>query len=168
MEVFMTVILALTSAAGLVVIDQLLKVWAFNALPGQPSTLLIPHLLQLTYVENRGAAFGLFQGGVTVLSVLTGLILIGAVVFLVMGKLKHKLAIWSVSLIIAGGIGNLIDRIIRGFVVDYLDISPLFRFPVFNFADCCVVVGTTLLIVYLFFFDESAEKKQKKDGESIE
>ena len=94
MEVFMTVILALTSAAGLVVIDQLLKVWAFNALPGQPSTLLIPHLLQLTYVENRGAAFGLFQGGVTVLSVLTGLILIGAVVFLVMGKLKHKLATW--------------------------------------------------------------------------
>ena len=159
----MTVILALTSAAGLVVIDQLLKVWAFNALPGQPSTLLIPHLLQLTYVENRGAAFGLFQGGVTVLSVLTGLILIGAVVFLVMGKLKHKLAIWSVSLIIAGGIGNLIDRIIRGFVVDYLDISPLFRFP-----DCCVVVGTTLLIIYLFFFDESAEKKQQKDGESIE
>jgi len=149
MEVFMTVILALTSAAGLVVIDQLLKVWAFNALPGQPSTLLIPHLLQLTYVENL-------------------VILIGAVVFLVMGKLKHKLAIWSVSLIIAGGIGNLIDRIIRGFVVDYLDISPLFRFPVFNFADCCVVVGTTLLIIYLFFFDESAEKKQQKDGESIQ
>ena len=53
------------------------------------------------------------------------------------------------GLIVAGGLGNLIDRIFRAFVVDYLDVSPLFHFPVFNFADCCVVVGTILLAVWL-------------------
>ena len=78
---------------------------------------------------------------------------------------------WCVALIIAGGIGNLIDRILRGFVVDYLDISPLFNFPVFNLADCCVVIGTFLLMLYLFCLEGRQTKKNqakdiKGDGEA--
>ena len=89
---------------------------------------------------------------------------------LLMGKFKSRLNLWSIGLIIAGGTGNLIDRIFRNFVVDYLDISPWFHFPVFNFADCCVVVGTILLMIYLLFFEDKEKKNtsQKPDGEDVE
>ncbi len=141
------------SAAILTAIDQMLKIWILENLAGQPSRLLIPGLLQLTYVENRGAAFGIFQGKTGLLSVLTGIVLLAVLIAVLMGKFKNRFLLCCISLILAGGVGNLIDRVSRGFVVDYLDISPLFSFPVFNFADCCVVVGTILLLIYLLFFE---------------
>lgn len=153
----MTAIVLIVSAL-LVLADQLIKLWVLAALPGAPSVTLIPGLLQLTYVENRGAAFGIFQGRVGLLSIVTLAVIAVAVWLLVSGKIRHKLAMWSVGLIVAGGLGNLIDRIFRAFVVDYLDVSPLFHFPVFNFADCCVVVGTILLAVWLLFL-EGRDKK---------
>ena len=161
----MTVSLILLSAAALVIVDQLLKIWVLGTLVGAPSVTLIPGLLQLTYVENRGAAFGIFQGKTQLLSIVTGIVLAGIIVALVMGKFKHKLVLWSMGLIISGGVGNLIDRVFRTFVVDYLDISPLFNFPVFNFADCCVVIGTGLLLVYLLFFEE--KKTLGKDAQPV-
>ncbi|MEM1483550.1 signal peptidase II [Oscillospiraceae bacterium PP1C4] len=166
----MTIMILLASAL-LVFIDQLLKIWVLGNLAGAPSMTLIPGLLQLTYVENRGAAFGILQGRVGILSLITLVVIIGGIVALLMGKFKNKLVMWSVGLIIAGGVGNLIDRVFRTFVVDYLDISPLFHFPVFNFADCCVVIGTGLLMVYLFFF-EGKEKDVRpvelSEGNDIE
>ena len=157
--------IVLAVSAFLVAVDQLLKVWALQTLAGGPSILVIPGLLQFTYVENRGAAFGIFQGKTQLLSIVTGIVLAGIIVALVMGKFKHKLVLWSMGLIIAGGVGNLIDRVFRTFVVDYLDISPLFNFPVFNFADCCVVIGTGLLLVYLLFFEE--KKTLGKDAQPV-
>lgn len=167
----MTAIVLIVSAL-LVLADQLIKLWVLGALPGAPSVTLIPGFLQLTYVENRGAAFGIFQGRVGLLSIVTLAVIAAAVWLLVRGKIRHKLAMWSVGLIIAGGLGNLIDRIFRTFVVDYLDVSPLFRFPVFNFADCCVVVGTILLAVWLLFL-EGRDKKappapEVPEGGSVE
>ncbi|MCI8649218.1 MAG: signal peptidase II [Anaerotruncus sp.] len=140
-------------AAVLVGVDQWLKIWALEHLAGQASVPLVPHLLQLTYVENRGAAFGVFQGKVEILSILTGAVLVAILIALLLGKFRHNLLLISVGLILAGGFGNLIDRLFRGFVVDYLDISPLFSFPVFNFADCCVVIGTFLMLIYLLFLE---------------
>ena len=167
----MTAIVLIVSAL-LVLADQLIKLWVLAALPGAPSVTLIPGLLQLTYVENRGAAFGIFQGRVGLLSIVTLAVIAVAVWLLVSGKIRHKLAMWSVALIVAGGLGNLIDRIFRAFVVDYLDVSPLFHFPVFNFADCCVVVGTILLAVWLLFL-EGRDKKvppapEAPEGGSVE
>ena len=104
-------------------------------------------------MENRGAAFGIFQGRVGLLSIVTLAVIAVAVWLLISGKIRHKLAMWSVGLIVAGGLGNLIDRIFRAFVVDYLDVSPLFHFPVFNFADCCVVIGTALMIFYILVLE---------------
>lgn len=154
----------------LVIIDQMIKNWMLDHLVGSLSIVIIPDFLQLTYVENRGAAFGIFQGKVGILSILTLTVIVIAIVMLLMGKFKSKLTLWSVGLIIAGGAGNLIDRIFRTYVVDYLDISPWFNFPVFNFADCCVVIGTILLMIYLLFI-EGKEKKgisTKADGEEVE
>lgn len=152
----------------LVVIDQFIKIWVLDNLLQTSSIVLIPGFLQLTYVENRGAAFGIFQGKVEILSILTLAVIVVGIVMLLMGKFKSKLSLLSVGLIIAGGTGNLIDRIIRSFVVDYLDISLWFNFPVFNFADCCVVVGTILLMIYLLFSDEKENVCKKQDGENCE
>jgi signal peptidase II len=65
-------------------------------------------------------------------------------------------------LVVAGGLGNLIDRVRQGFVVDYLDFSALFGFPVFNLADCCVVVGTILLLIYVFRLEYREKKRGKR------
>jgi signal peptidase II len=168
-DVVSMALLILMMSGVLVVIDQLLKIWMLGHLAGSPSIMIIPGLLQLTYVENRGAAFGIFQGKVGILSVLTLAVIITAIILLLMGKFKPKMVLWSVGLIIAGGTGNLIDRMFRTFVVDYLDISPWFNFPVFNFADCCVVIGTSLLLIYLLFFEGKESKKlpEQADGEEV-
>lgn len=168
----MTVSLVLVASALFILLDQLVKLWALSALVGTSSVVVIPGVLQLTYVENRGAAFGILQGRVGILSIITLIVLVAAIVALLMGKFKNKLVIWSVGLIIAGGAGNLIDRMYRGFVVDYFDITPLFNFPVFNFADCCVVVGTIMLMIYLLFFEGRKKKEEppqtsQQDGEQI-
>ncbi len=157
-------IFALILSVILLALDQLIKWWAVNSLASVGSITVIPHLLNFTYVENYGAAFGILQDKRLLLVLLTGSILGAAVYLLLSGKIKGKMLSMSVSLILAGGTGNLLDRIFRGFVVDYLDINPLFSYPVFNFADCCVVIGTGILVVYLLFFED--RDKKKAQGES--
>ena len=149
----MSNLVLLLTACGLVAADQLFKLLVLRFLAGGPSVMVIPGLLQLTYVENRGAAFGIFQGRVGLLSLVTLAVLIALAVFLERGSVRHPAGRWSFCLILAGGFGNLIDRVFRGFVVDYLDVSPLFSFPVFNFADCCVVCGSILLVLYFLWWE---------------
>lgn len=150
--------LALAGAALLVVIDQLIKVWALNQLAPVYTMQVIPGILNFTYVENYGAAFGILQQKTFFLIGLTGIVLIAGIILLVMQKFRHPLMIISLMLLIGGGAGNLVDRIFRKFVVDFIDITPLFNFPVFNFADCCVVIGTILLFIYVIFIDGKKEK----------
>lgn len=153
-------LLPITFAAILVAIDQWIKIWALRVLPPVYTIEIIPRFFRFTYVENRGAAFGLLQDKTSLLSVVTGVILLGLLVWILITKMQNRFLLWSVSMVAAGGIGNLLDRITRGFVVDYLDFSPLFGFPVFNFADCCVVVGTLLIICCVAWTDFSSAKKK--------
>ncbi|MEG1428456.1 MAG: signal peptidase II [Hydrogenoanaerobacterium sp.] len=146
------VILALISVLILIGIDSAIKQWALLVLTKVDTIPIIENVLHLTYVENRGAAFGIMQDKKWFLLILTSIIAIGAIILLISNKLKSRLAVASVALIVAGGIGNLIDRIARGFVVDYIDFR-LINFAVFNFADCCVVIGTSLLAIYILFID---------------
>lgn len=150
----------------LVGLDQLLK-WIAQTnlidLPGRTFPL-IQNVFHLTYVENRGAAFGMLDGKGIFLVVLTSVVIIGAIVFMLMDRIKSPFLMWSLGLIIGGGIGNLIDRLFRGYVIDYLDVR-LIHFAVFNFADCCVVVGTILLMGYILFHEFSSNrKKSATDG----
>ncbi len=149
----MTAIYTLAIIATLVAADQAVKLWAIKALQGSASIVLIPGLLKLTYVENYGAAFGMMQGMRWVLIGLTALILCGIVYFLITGRVIGKLPNIAFTMIAAGGIGNLIDRIRLGYVVDYLDVNDLISYPMFNIADCCVVGGAILVIVYVLFLD---------------
>ena len=153
----MTKFIALFFSAVLVFADQLIKLWALAVLAPVERIEVIPNLFYLTYIENRGAAFGILQGRTGFLSVVVALVLIAAITSLLSGKITSKFLTWSFSLVIAGGFGNLIDRIVRGFVVDYLDFSALFGFPVFNFADCCVVAGTFMILIYMLILDRSKQ-----------
>lgn len=152
----MTKYIALAFSAVLVGVDQLLKAHMVEILPQNGRIEVVRGLFYLTYVENRGAAFGILQNLTGLLSLITAVVLMAALYYLLSGKVKSKFMIWSLSLVIAGGVGNLIDRVYRGYVVDYLDFSALFGFPVFNFADCCVVVGTVLILCGIVWSDRRA------------
>ena len=131
--------------------DRLLKrlVVASSLADGSVITL-IPGILQLSYVENTGAAFGIFTGKTLFLSVLSLLIIIGGLVLIISGKIKSKLLRAAAVMLIGGGIGNLIDRFAKGYVVDYIEVLFV-DFPVFNLADCFVTVGEFILVGWLLY-----------------
>lgn len=154
----------LAIAALVVVADQIIKFFVSANLKPIGSTVAIPHLLDLVYVENRGVAFGMFKDMRWIFVALTSVVILVFIVMLIKNGNKSKLFSISAALIIGGGIGNLIDRVFLGYVIDYLQLS--FFTPVCNFADYCISVGTVLLVVYLLFFsDMKDEKKIDKKSE---
>ena len=135
-------------------VDQILKLLVVQFLKPVGTVALIPGLLNLTYVENRGAAFGMLSNQRWLFIVLTCLLML-VVFFLLFRYQNHTiLTFLACGLILGGGVGNLIDRIWMGYVVDYISVS--FFPPVFNFADCAVVIGTALFVIHVIFFAERA------------
>lgn len=131
----------------LVFIDQLIKSCVIKNLYNS-NKQLIHGFLNFTYTENTGGAFGIGNSKVLIF-IIANIVLIGLVTIILFTKFNkvNKTTIVSLVLVIAGGIGNLVDRIFRGYVIDYIDINQLFKYPIFNFADICVVVGITLIII---------------------
>ena len=165
-----TTLIALAAVALLVAADQITKLLVSTNFEVGESIHVIGGLLDFTYVQNRGAAFGMLSDQRWIFLVLTTVIIIGVCWLWVKGFIDHITGEISAVLIVAGGIGNMIDRLAMGYVVDFIDISPLFNFAVFNVADCCVTVGAVIMAVYvLFFLDENRlallKKKKKKDPE---
>lgn len=148
----MTGILYLLGSGLLIVVDYLIKQWATHNLQPVTQIDIIPDVLSLYYHQNYGAAFGILQQKRGFLIAITAVVLIAMVVVILLRKIKGHLLLTSLSLIIGGGFGNLVDRVILGYVVDYIYFEPI-NFPIFNFADCCVVVGTCLFAIYILFFD---------------
>jgi len=133
----------------LITFDQILKLWALENLSPIPKPLL-GDLLYLTLVKNTGAGFGLLQGQAFLLGWLS--LLVGGFLLYLLGFRRYPLALaLGLSLVAAGALGNGIDRLGRGWVVDYLDLGtqiPLIaQFPVFNLADVCVTLGAALLLL---------------------
>ena len=121
---------------------------------------VIPGLFSLTYSENRGVAFGLFQDGTLFFAITTSIVIIVFAILLFKNYKKSKLFSVAAALIIGGGLGNLFERIVLGYVVDYLSLS--FFPPICNFADYCITAGTVCLIVYLLFFSDFLKDGKKK------
>lgn len=143
-------ILTVFTIAVLVSLDQLIKYFAVQFLEPIGSYPVFERILQFSYVENTGAAFGSFSKYTVLLSVFTGIVLFCGFVYLLSGKCKEKVVYITGVMIFSGGLGNLIDRVFRGFVVDYIE--PLFiDFAVFNFADMLVCVGAGILIAWLIY-----------------
>ena len=126
------------------------------------SKTIIENVLNFTYVENRGGAFGIGSGKL-VTFVIVNVIVIALISKLIISK-KDEMptcVFLSGGLIIAGGIGNLIDRIFRGFVVDYMDLNPLFKYPMFNIADICIVIGCVTIVINLIINTINERKENK-------
>ncbi len=140
-------IVVLLLAAVIVAADQIIKYFATNFLSGPNGIEVITNLFNLVYVENRGAAFGIFQNQGWFFIIITILIIFFMIYILTTKKISSKLFLASSTLILGGAIGNMIDRIFRGFVIDYISLS--FFPPVFNLADFCITFGAVLLIIYL-------------------
>lgn len=156
-------VITVMSIAVLVSLDQIIKLLVIKYLEPIGSLPLIDGFIQLNYAENTGAAFGSFSGYTWVLSVFTLAVIVAGLVYLLIGKVKFGVEYVCITLILAGGLGNLIDRIFRGFVVDYIE--PLFiDFAIFNFADILVTCSAVVLIIWMIYGiykDAKKEKEQK-------
>ena len=141
-------------AVILIAVDRITKNWAAQAL-ASGDIAVIDKVLYFRYTENTGVAFSMFSDNRWVLVGITSVMLIVALAFYLSGKIKDKLELFALSLIIAGGVGNLIDRAVRGYVTDMFDMH---FFPVFNVADIAICVGCGFLILYMFVFDKPDEK----------
>lgn len=136
--------------ALLVIIDQISKYFIVINESKLPK-VIINNILRFNYCENRGIAFGIGEGTVQLISIITIVIIVIILIaiYINYSKIDNKILLGS-SIMIAGGIGNLIDRIFRLYVVDFIDFNELFNFPIFNFADICVVIGVIIIgIAYL-------------------
>lgn len=162
-------VITVLSAFGLVVADQLIKLLVIAFLKPIGSLGVINGFLRLNYVENTGAAFGSFSSHTAILSVVTFIAVIIGFYYLLSGKIKFGFEYVCILAVLSGGIGNLIDRVFRGYVVDYIE--PTFiEFAVFNFADILVTCGAVLLIIWLIWdsIKEYQKAKETKCDERID
>ena len=144
-----------------VVADQLVKLWVVQSIPLHTTLEAIPGLFHITYVQNTGAAFSALEGQ-TWLFALVFVVFTAAVVWEFSGKRWGftNFERWCIAFIFAGGLGNMIDRIRLGYVVDMIAVDFM-DFPVFNVADCFITCGCIALMVSLVFFNKKFWKDEK-------
>lgn len=138
--------------------DQIVKYLVSVNIGVGETAFSVLNIFDVTYVQNQGAAFSVLSGRTVVLSVISVVFCIAVAVFWIKKKPSNPLLCASLSLLFAGALGNGIDRIFRGYVVDYINLTFI-NFPVFNIADIGVTVGAALFILYIIFFD-----KEDKNG----
>ena len=141
---------------ALVVLDQVVKFLVRANIPLGGDVPFLPHILQLTYVQNTGAAFSLLEEHTWILTIVSLVVSVLRVVLLVKKVFSRPFAMAALSMVLAGAVGNLIDRALLGYVTDMFE-TLFMRFAVFNVADICVVVGGIAFCVYYLFFHGKEE-----------
>ena len=152
----MTAVYYLT-AALLVIADQLTKWLTRSNLVGKGTVAVIPGVLGLTYVENTGMAFSSFSGFTPVLAAISFAVSVLLALAIKKRYLPQKFCMWMLTLLLAGAVGNLIDRVYFGYVTDMIQVLFV-NFAVFNVADICVTVGAIGLAAYLVLFYKEEKK----------
>lgn len=161
--------LSLIIAVLVVVCDYVSKYLVITKLKPLGNVKIINGILDFTYVENRGAAFGIFGNHRWVFMVLTCVVLLVILFVIYKYRGKSRLLDVTLGLFLGGGIGNMIDRVRLGYVVDFIDFCAFdFWKWVFNIADCAVTIGAVLFIIYLLFFDKVFGVRENKNGEKHE
>ena len=158
----MQYILMVLCVLGITAADQWTKYLVVQNIPLYDHVPAIPGLFRLTYVRNTGAAFSMLQNQQWLFLVIF-LVLTAAIIYDFFKKSMPftKLERWLIVLIYAGGLGNMIDRVRLGYVVDMIELEFM-HFPVFNVADCFITCGCILLMVHLIFFNKEFWKDEKK------
>ena len=147
-------------AALVVIFDQFTKFLVSANIGPFDCIHIIPGLFDFVYVKNTGAALSILSGNTVFLSVISVLFCIGVLAYWFIKKPAHPLIKTSLTLLFAGALGNAIDRIFYGYVVDFIS-TAFMNFPVFNVADIAITIGAALLMIYFIFFD-----KDDENGES--
>lgn len=150
-------LISLAAAALLIAADQGIKTWATARLLPVEAMPLIPGLVEFRYVLNDGMAFSMLAGKQGLLIGVTSIMLAAVLIWLLVGKM-NLLERTAWTLVFGGGIGNFIDRVLNGVVVDYINLLCM-RFAVFNFADICVCVGVGLLVLSILL--DGIQQKEK-------
>ena len=165
---WISIVYSLILIGLLIFIDQWTKSLAIHHLQGKQDIILIPNVLQLHYLENTGAAFSLLEGKQNIFAVVTPilLILLLFVLFKMPRDKKFLYLDYIIVFLIAGAIGNYIDRIMNNYVVDFIYFS-LINFPVFNVADCYVTVSVILLLILIMWYYTDEDLDDIKKGLKI-
>ena len=150
-------------AAVLVALDQLVKYLVMSHIPPGEHVPFIPHVLELTYVTNTGAAFSIFSAHTWALALVSLVMSVVLALALWKGLFRHPFGKLSLTLLLAGAVGNLIDRALRGFVVDMFNVLFI-NFAVFNVADVCVVAGGFAAGVYYLFLMDRLEGRGREEA----
>lgn len=145
--------------------DQALKWWTTAHLAVGESAPLLPGVVRLTRLHNYGAAWSSLSGKTLVLLIVTTVMMLAVAYLLVRRIVRHPLGVWACLLVLGGGIGNYIDRIAHGYVVDMFDLQFI-SYPIFNLADCFVVVGVVLGAAYYLWFYEKYDKVTRDDEDA--
>ena len=148
---------------ALVVLDQVVKFLVRANIPLGGDVPFLPHILQLTYVQNTGAAFSLLEEHTWILTIVSLVVSVLLTVLLVKKVFPRPFAMAALSMVLAGAVGNLIDRTLRGFVVDMFQLLFM-NFAVFNVADICVVVGGIAAAAYYLLLADKLEHKEAPHG----
>ena len=146
-------------AIALVLLDQLVKYLVRANIALGASIPFIPYIMDLTYVQNTGAAFSILRQHTWLLTLTSAVVVLVMCWLLVKGFFKNRLGMISAALVLAGGVGNLIDRAVFGCVTDMFK-TIFMDFAVFNVADCCITIGVPLLFLYVWLYVGKDEKKE--------
>ena len=147
--------------AALLALDQWFKHWITVNLPLGETRPFLPGFMQLRTVHNYGAAWSSFSGMRWLLVAVTCCIVLAVAAAMIRRTVRHPFGVAAGFLIISGGLGNIIDRVRLGYVVDMIE-TTFMEFPVFNVADCFITCGCILLMVHLFLFNKEFWKDDKK------
>ena len=144
--------------------DQAVKLWVVSRLALYESAPLVPGIVELYYIRNTGGGFSILTDHTWLLTAVTAVLMAGIAAVLFKKMFSHPLAMWTLTAILGGGLGNLVDRVRLGYVVDMFNFQFM-SYPVFNVADILVVCGTVCFAAYyLFLYD----KPSKKGGEEAD
>lgn len=132
-------------------LDRITKIWVLKTLKGGNDIVVIKNLFSFQYLENRGAAFGIFQGKTLLLAMITLIVVGGIIYYLIKYRPQSKIMKIGLGFIIAGALGNLYDRIVYKYVVDFILVhyKDVYYYPTFNVADIFVVMGTLMLAIFI-------------------
>ena len=144
-------------AVVLVIADQVVKFLIRSNQELGESVPFIPHILNLTYYQNTGAAFSIFREHTWILALISAVVSVALVMVMVKRVFRHPAGQVILAVILAGAVGNLIDRVLFGYVTDMFQ-TIFINFAVFNVADCCLVCGVIAMMVYVLFFYDKLEK----------
>lgn len=152
--------LAIIITAAVVLLDQITKYLVVQFIPMNAEVDFIPFFINLTHIENKGASFGMLADNRWIFMSLSLLAIAGIIIFMIKFKERHVLLTISLSFILGGGIGNMIDRIFKAAVVDFFEFTFV-EFAVFNVADMFITFGAVLLGIYIVFIERKLESAKK-------